>query len=135
MSKLKVRVTFNRAAAVARIKAANTDALTAAGNQALKDVTKHVPKDQGTLQSSGLSHSDKRAKEGRFVMRWSTPGAQYLWHGDVMHGDPTSRTYGPEKLKFTSALAREEWAKYAAKVYGDNWKAVYQAAFRKEMRT
>ena len=43
MPKTKVRVTFNRAAAVARIKAANADALTAAGNQALKDATKHVP--------------------------------------------------------------------------------------------
>lgn len=134
MSRMKVRVTFNKAAAVARIKAAGKEALTATGNQALKDVTKHVPMDQGTLQSSGLSHSDTQAKEGKFVMRWSTPYAQYLWHGDVMHGDPTSRTYGPQKLKFTSVLAREEWAKYAARVYGENWKAVYQAALRKELK-
>ena len=66
----------------------------------------------------------------KFDLRWSTPYAQYLWHGDVMHGNPTNRTYGPDKISFTSALAREEWAKYAKEVHGENWKKIYQAALK-----
>lgn len=133
MPKINTRVTFDTAAAIAHIKAMNDKALTDMGNQALQDVSKHVPKDQGTLENSGLSSTDTQAKEGKFVMRWSTPYAQYLWHGDVMYGNPTSRTYGPEKLSFTSALARAEWAKYAKDVYGDEWKKVYQAALRRHL--
>lgn len=135
MPKITTRVTFNHAAAVARIQAANDRALTAMGNQALQDTSKHVPKDQGTLKDSGLApQSDMHAEDGRFVMRWSTPYAKYLWNGDVMHGNPTERTYGPEKIKFTDALAREEWAKYAKEVYGKEWKKVYQAALRRELK-
>lgn len=133
MPKINTRVTFDTAAAIAHIKAMNDMALTDMGNQALQDVSKHVPKDQGTLENSGLSSSDTKAKDGKFNMRWSTPYAQYLWHGDVMYGNPTSRTYGPEKISFTSALAREEWAKYAKDVYGEEWKKVYQAALRRHL--
>ena len=67
-------------------------------------------------------------------MRWSTPYAQYLWNGDVMYGNAGNSTYGPEKLTFTSALAREEWAKYVKEVHVEEWKKVYQAAIRREMR-
>ena len=134
MAKIKTRVTFDRAATIARIKAASNDALTAMGNQALMDASKHVPKDQGTLENSGLSLSDKKAVDGVYTLRWNTPYARYLWHGDVMYGNPTSRTYGPEKLSFTSALAHEEWAKYAKEIYGEEWKAVYQAALKEKMR-
>lgn len=134
MAKIKTRVTFDRAATIARIKAASNDALTDMGHQALMDASKHVPKDQGTLENSGLSLSDKKAVEGIYTLRWNTPYARYLWHGDVMYGNPTSRPYGPEKLSFTSALAHEEWAKYAKEIYGEEWKAVYQAALKEKMR-
>ncbi len=134
MPKIRTRVTFDTAAAVAKIKAANDIALTAMGNQALQDTSKHVPRDQGTLRDSGISASDVSARGGVFTMRWNTPYAQYLWNGDVMYGNPTERTYGPEKLKFTDALAREEWAKYAKEVYGEEWKKVYQAALRRELK-
>ncbi|WP_443734895.1 minor capsid protein [[Ruminococcus] lactaris] len=134
MAKIKTRVTFDRAATIARIKAASNDALTDMGHQALMDASKHVPKDQGTLENSGLSLSDKKAVEGIYTLRWNTPYARYLWHGDVMYGNPTSRTYGPEKLSFTSALAHEEWAKYAKEIYGEEWKVVYQAALKEKMR-
>lgn len=68
------------------------------------------------------------------IMRWSTPYAQYLWNGDVMYGNPTSRTYGPKRISFTSALAHEEWAKYAREVYGEQWKKVYQAALKRRIK-
>ena len=130
MPKISTRVTFDKKAAAVRIRAVANDALTVMGNQALKDVTQYVPMDQGTLQSSGLSRSSKAAESMKFALRWSTPYAQYLWHGDVMHGNPTNRTYGPDKISFTSALAREEWAKYAKEVHGENWKKIYQAALK-----
>lgn len=128
---MKVSFDVKRAAAI--IRAGSNDALTDMGNQALEDTSQFVPRDQGTLENSGLSSSDRKAADGAFRMRWTTPYAQYLWHGDVMYGDPTSRTYGPEKLSFTSALAREEWAKYASQVYGDEWKKVYQAALKRRL--
>lgn len=104
------------------------------GNQALQDASMHVPKDQGTLESSGLSNSSRQAEDGKYILRWSTLYAKYLWHGDVMHGSPASRTYGPEKIDFTSALAHEQWAEYAKEVYGAEWRKVYEAAMRKELR-
>lgn len=134
MPKISTRVTFDKKRAAGLIKASSNKALTVMGVQALQDTSQHVPHDQGTLENSGISSSDRKAVDGKFTMRWSTPYAQYLWHGDVMYGNPTSRTYGPEKLTFTSALAREEWAEYAHEVYGAEWRKVYQAAFRKELR-
>lgn len=131
MAKITTRITFDRKKAASLIKAASNEALTVMGLQALQDASMHVPRDQGTLESSGISSSDRRAVDGKFTMRWATPYAQYLWHGDVMYGNPTSRTYGPEKLKFKDALAREEWAKYAHDVYGADWRKVYQAALKR----
>lgn len=133
MPKIETRVTFHKAQANALIKASSDYGLTMMGNQALQDVSQYVPKDQHTLENSGLTASDKNAVDGKFRMRWQTPYAQYLWHGDVMYGNPDSRTYGPEKLSFTSALAREEWAKYAKEVHGDEWKKVYEAAMKRRM--
>ena len=134
MPKISTRVTFDKKRAAGLVKACSNDALTIMGTQALQDVSPHVPHDQGTLEDSGISSSDRKAVDGKFDMRWSTPYAQYLWHGDVMYGNPTSRTYGPEKLTFTSALAREEWAKYAHEVYGAEWRKVYQAALKRGLR-
>lgn len=135
MSKINTRITFNKPAAVALIKATSNASLTDMGNQALEDIKQHVPKDQGTLQRSGLSNSDRKAVKGKFTLRWSTPYAQYLWNGDVMYGSPTSRSYGPEKLSFTSALAHEEWAIYSKEVYGEDWKKVYQASMERRLRS
>ena len=134
MAKIKTRVTFHKSETTALLKAANNAALTDMGNQALQDASRHTPKDQGGLEGSGLTNSDKKAVDAKFVMRWSTPYAQYLWHGDVMYSNPGSRTYGPDKISFTSALAREEWAKYAKEVYGADWKKVYQAALKRRLR-
>ncbi len=137
MAKISTRVTFDKKRAAALIKAASNDALTIMGMQALQDTSKHVPvssQSEHPLKDSGISSSDRKAVDGKFNMRWATPYAQYLWHGDVMYGNPTNRTYGPKKLSFTSALAREEWAKYAHEVYGAEWRQVYQAALKRRMR-
>ena len=133
MAKIQTRVTFDKKKAVAKIKAASNKGLFAMGNQALNDITQYVPRDQGTLEISGISNSDLEPKSEKITLIWSTPYAQYLWHGDVMHGKPNSRTYGPEKLTFTKALAREEWAKYAQEVHGEEWKQVYQAEVKRRL--
>lgn len=122
MAKIKTRVTLRTPQAAALIKAASNEALTDMGLQALQDASKHVPHDQGNLEGSGLDNSDKKATGGKYTMRWHTSYAQYLWNGDVMYGNPTERRYGPKKISFTSALAHEEWAKYAREVYGEQWK-------------
>lgn len=136
MAKISTRVTFDKKRAAALIKAASNDALTIMGMQALQDTSKHVPvssQSEHPLKDSGISSSDRKAVDGKFNMRWATSYAQYLWHGDVMYGNPTNRTYGPKKLSFTSALAREEWAKYAHEVYGAEWRQVYQAALKRRL--
>lgn len=137
MPRATFKISFDTPAAVAHIRAANRTAIEATGLQVLKDVGQYVPEDQGGVKASGISNSGlaKRGnvKSERFVMRWDTPYAQYLWHGDVMHGNPTKRSYGPEKLKFTEALAREEWAKYAQEVHGAEWKKTYQAALERNI--
>lgn len=133
MFKVQVKTSFNAQAAVI-VRKASDDGLTAAGLQALQDTNMHVPKDQGTLEDSGHINSSKRAENGEFYLRWDTPYAKYLWNGKVMHGNPTSRTYGPEKISFTAALARHEWAKYAANVYGGDWKKVYELAIKRRLK-
>lgn len=133
MAKVNTRVTFRNAETIALLKAANNAALTDMGNQALQDASMYVPVDQGTLKSNGISSSDKRAVDGKMTLRWNTPYARYLWHGDVMYGNPTNRTYGPKKISFTAAMAHEEWAKYAREVYGEEWRQVYQASLRRHL--
>lgn len=134
MMEVQVKVNFDKRAAKARILAGANDALAVLGTQVLSDMTKHVPKDQGALRNSGISTSSRTAVNLEYVLRWDEPYAQYLFHGEVMYGNPMERTYGPAKLKFTEALARMEWTKYAAKVYGKDWKRVYQAELRRRLR-
>lgn len=77
MAKIKTRVTLRTPQAAALIKAASNEALTDMGLQALQDASKHVPRDVGTLEDSGLTNSDKKAKNGKFVMKWEEP---YDWN-------------------------------------------------------
>lgn len=89
MPKVSARVSFDVKRAASRIKAVNDEALTDMGNQALMDISPYVPKDQGVLRDSGLSDSDRQAKDGRFAMRWNTPYAQYplAWRCDARKSD------------------------------------------------
>lgn len=128
------KVVFNKSSALTTIRGANDKALTDTGNQAIKDTDQYVPEDQNELIGSGHSNSDMQAKNGKFHLRWSTPYARYLFKGEVMYGNPTNRTYGPKKISFTKAMAKMEWAKYAAKVHKDDWRAVYQASLKRRLK-
>lgn len=136
MAKIKTRVTLRTPQAAALIKAASNEALTDMGLQALQDVSEHVPHDFGTLENSGLTNSDKKAANGKFVMKWEEPYSQYLWNGKIMHGSPDTRSPADyyDDIKFTSDLARAEWAKHAREVYGEQWKQVYQAALKRRLK-
>ena len=120
MAKISTRVTFDKKRAAGLIKADSNSALTVMGIQALQDVSQYVPRDQWTLENSGISSSDRKAVDGRFNMRWSTPYAQYLWHGDVMHGNPTNRTYGPEKISLPVLLPGKNGRNMRMKYMGLN---------------
>lgn len=69
-------------------------------------------------------------------MKWEEPYSQYLWNGKIMHGSPDTRSPADyyDDIKFTSDLARAEWAKYAREVYGEQWKQVYQAALKRRLK-
>ena len=136
MAKIKTRVTLRTPQAVALIKAASNEALTDMGLQALQDVSEYVPHDFGTLENSGLTNSDKKAANGKFVMKWEEPYSQYLWNGKIMTGSTDTRSTADyyDDIKFTSDLARAEWAKYAREVYGEQWKQVYQAALKRRLK-
>ena len=109
MPKITTRVTFNKASTLARLRAVSNDGLTIMGQQALKDTTQHVPKDQSSLQDSGINNSDNRAHDLKFEMRWDTPYARYLWNGEVMYGNPTERTYGQNTLRMSMASSGNKY--------------------------
>lgn len=142
MPKIQTRVTFNRTAVAARIRAASNKALTDLGNQVLKDCNLYVPVQGGDNQNGGggdllqssLTNSDREAHDMSFILRWATPYARYQYYGLVMHGTPDNRTYGPEPLHYTKSGAHKMWAHYARSQHGKEWKAVYQAALRRHAK-
>lgn len=133
MPKISARVSFDTVQAVARIRSASNGGLQDMGQEALTDANMHAPRDQGDLVNSGISNSDLEGVNNEITLRWATPYSQYLWNGDVMYGNPTNRSYGPKKISFTSALAQEEWAKYAKEAYGEDWKMVYTKGLKRRL--
>lgn len=126
----KVIIKIDKAAEAANIKMAGDEALSDVRDDIIDDINQYVPvqggKPQngsgGGLQSSARMHSDQTAHKGKLTIRWDTPYAQYQNKGEVMKGRPgPTRTYGPEKLKYTSEAAKAEWEKYAEQKHGEDW--------------
>jgi len=135
MPKIHVKVNFNRSDTKVKLCAANEKALFFTGKQALKDSNRYIPKDQGGMEDGGFIASEF----GNIVsLNWSGSNgavyARYQWHGKVMKGTPTDRTYGPEELKYTEEAAKKEWAEYAQKQHGAEWQKVYEAELRKGLK-
>lgn len=128
-----VRITFDRAATLARIKAANERALVDTANQALKDCNQYVPEDQGDLVRSSLSNSNTRPQDGEMVLRWATPYARYQYYGVAMQGQPP-KTPTDRSLKYTKAGAKKLWCLHAKAAHGKEWKKVYEASLKRGMR-
>lgn len=117
------------------VKAASNNALTVMGVQAVDDTGKYVPVSSNLehpVKDSIISSSGRRTVKGNspcdgLLLMHSLAGRCDVWKS-------ANRTYGSEKISFTSALAREECAKYANEVYGAEWQQIYQAALRKEIK-
>lgn len=126
---MQYKVSINKNAGCREISRAADDILTDYRDEIIEDINIMVPVSGGashnggggSLQQSAFIHSDQRAKDGELTIRWDTPYARYQHGGEVMHGTPKDRTYGPEKLSYASATARAEWTKQAEKVYGEKW--------------
>lgn len=125
----KVTININKAAGKERIMEAGNHALTDMRDSIIDDTNRYVPVSGGISQDGGggdlrrsaMLHSDQKAQDGKLTVRWDTPYAQYQREGLVMHGTPKTRTYGPDELHYTSAMARKEWDEYAKQQHGDEW--------------
>lgn len=129
-------VKIRKDTAQARIKAAGDKGLTRIREDIIEDMNEFAPVGGGaarnggggSLQDSARLNSDQQARDGKLMVRYTKPYARYQWGGLVMHGTPKNRTYGPERLKYTSSVARSEWAKHAAQVYGEKWAEMQEKA-------
>lgn len=126
---MQVRIDIDKTGEIQDVSQKVDKALTLLRDEFIEDENMHVPVSGGasrnggggSLQDSARLHSDQQARDGQMTLRWSTPYAHYQHEGLVMHGPVGDRTYGPDKLNYTSATAQAEWTKHAQKVYGDNW--------------
>lgn len=131
---MQVTVDIDKTGEMKRILEKGNDALGALRDDIIEDENLQVPVSGGaaknggggSLQESAKNHSDNEAHDGHLTIRWQTPYAHYQHRGLVMHGPVGDRTYGPDKLNYTSTAARAEWTKHADKVYGENWAKAVQ---------
>ena len=126
---MQANVKINKEAGKRQIMRTADEALTLYRDEIIEDMNEFVPVSGGashnggggSLQQSAFLHSDQRAKDGNLTIRWDKPYARYQHEGDVMHGSPGNRTYGPDKLSYTSATARALWDQHAEKTRADDW--------------
>lgn len=118
---------------MARIREAGNQALTDMRDPIIDDINQYVPIGGGISQNGGGGSLRRSAelnsvfgdeiKDGTMTIRWDTPYAQYQHAGLVMKGTPgpNTRTYGPEELRYTNAMARKEWTQYAEQQHQEEW--------------
>lgn len=126
-----MKISINKAAGTQQIKTAGDAALTLVRDDIIDDTNQYVPVGGGDAQDGGGGslrrsaqlHSDPEAHDGTLTIRWDTPYAHYQNQGLVMHGSPGigRRQYGPQKLNYTSSMARSEWEKYADRQHKEDW--------------
>lgn len=127
----RITINLHKEEAAARIRKAGDQALTDMRDLIIEDINQYVPVGGGegqnggggSLRESAKQHSSPQAQEGKLTIRWDTPYAQYQHGGLVMHGKPgpATRTYGPDELKYTNAMARKEWTQYAEQQHQEEW--------------
>lgn len=108
-----VRVSLDLNSTVQRMKEASDKAIYTTSQQALKDCNYFCKQDQGTLISSSQTHSD--FEKGRLV--WHTPYARKQY-------------YLRQTTKDVNSNAEWMWAHKAAAQHKEDWKAVFQQAFK-----
>lgn len=126
-----MEININRLEGTKRVREAGNQALTDVRDLIVDDMNQYVPISGGDAQNGGGGELRRSAelhstfapkvKNGRITIRWDTPYAQYQHGGLVMKGSPKNRSYGPEKLNYTSSMARAEWEQYAEQQHGKDW--------------
>lgn len=138
----KAVIKINKVSEIASIRIAGDQDLTDIRDEIIEDINQYVPVQGGdsrnggggSLQSSAGIHSDRTANKGKLTIRWDTPYAQYQNKGEVMKGRPgPTRTYGPEKLKYTSTAAKAEWEKYAEQKHGEDWALAVEKGIKQRL--
>lgn len=140
---VKVNFQFNTAQTIMKIEGAAKRAVGITAQQVLADCNEYCPQDQSVLINSSEIHSD--LPNGKLV--WRTPYARFLYHGVVMIDPKTRSTWAregqnkivktPEKeLSFDKSKnpkAGSHWCERAQADCGEDWKKIYEKAFKEEL--
>ena len=140
---MPVTVNINSAQIAMNIRAASGKALGITSQQALADCNEYVPDDQDALVNSSNIHSD--ILHGKLV--WATPYARCLYHGVLMVDPKTGSAWAregqtkvltsPEKAltfdKQKHTNAGSHWCERAQADHGEEWRKIYETAFREEL--
>lgn len=140
---VKVNFQFNTAQTIMKIEGAAKRAVGTTAQQVLADCNEYCPQDQSVLIDSSEIHSD--LPNGKLV--WQTPYARFLYHGVVMIDPKTRSTWAregqskivksPEKeLSFDKSKnpkAGSHWCERAQADCGEDWKKIYEKAFKEEL--
>ena len=140
---VKVNFQFNTAQTIMKIEGAAKRAVGITAQQVLADCNEYCPQDQSVLINSSEIHSD--LPNGKLV--WQTPYARFLYHGVVMIDPKTRSTWAregqnkivktPEKeLSFDKSKnpkAGSHWCERAQADCGEDWKKIYEKAFKEEL--
>ncbi len=111
-----VKVEFNKAAVMARIKTAAEKAQIAVSEQALQDSNQYARHDQGQLIKSSMIAS--QPEKGLLI--WDTPYARKVY----FTGTPS---------KDVNLNASLMWAHKARATYGDQWEEIAQKITNEEV--
>lgn len=140
---MPVKVSMDRNAVKMRIRAASEKALRETKGQILSDCNEFVPNDHGVLRDSSESHSYVVSlfDETELRLVWSTPYARYLYYGLLMVDSVTGSAWakrGGMKVLTDKPLHYAKgcklWCEKAREMYNEDWRLIYQNAFRKHMR-
>lgn len=112
-----IKVTFDKAAVVARLKAANSKALEIATQQALKDCNYYCKQDQSGLINSSQIYSQPE----KGIMKWHTLYARRQY-------------YLKSTSKSVNSNAEWMWAHKAHSARGKQWLSAYQNMFKREAK-
>lgn len=115
---MAVKVTFNKAAFQRKLDESKRIGAKAAAEQILQDTEQYVPKQEGTLKSSGLRNGPVEQPDGSFTLEWDEPYAAYQYYGCWPDGSHVIKNH---TLDAGSGKATTQWVEEAKKTYGDDW--------------
>lgn len=140
---MPVKVSMDRNAVKMRIQGANEKALKETKGQILSDCNEFCPQDHKILRDSSESHSYVMSYFGEAELRlvWSTPYARYLYYGLLMVDSVTGSSWarkGSTKVLTDKPLHYANgcklWCEKAREMYNEDWRLIYQNAFRRNLR-